>query len=342
MAIHLVYPHKNKTSAPNIIGWKLLNALSEIDEVIPHDFHKFYAIKPKDGDILIGHPHPFEYTVMNLSMKNQGWKRKIILQPYNGNVEYVGYIDNCIDNADSFLAITGKYWFNEIPNSIFARWYPKMKHLDLAVDIKAFEKIKIHFNEQSKRKFVYIGNDISVKNVDYLEEIAKKLPNYEFHTIGNIKKRSYLINHGYLDLNSKEARNLLREFDFMITVGSWDANPTTILESIAWGLIPICTPTSGYNSCPGIINIPLNNTKKAIDIINNLQDLSCHELNKIQYAGYNTLIEYYNWDRFCEQVKEEILSKNNYTLFEKHEKIQYSRGIWLDRTIKALIKNLIS
>ena len=57
----------------------------------------------------------------------------------------------------------------------------------------------------------------------------------------------------------------------MITLGSADANPTTILEAMAWGLIPVCSVQSGYEGFSSIRNISIDcivtkNAKKMIDI----------------------------------------------------------------------------
>ena len=60
---------------------------------------------------------------------------------------------------------------------------------------------------------------------------------------------------GLQDFSAGDARRAVAQFDFMITVGRRDANPTTVLEAMAWGLVPICTPQSGYQDHPGITNI---------------------------------------------------------------------------------------
>ncbi len=68
----------------------------------------------------------------------------------------------------------------------------------------------------------------------------------------------------------------------MITVGSADANPTTILEAMAWGLIPVCSVQSGYEGFSGIRNISIDRHEDAVETINNLQSVSEEQLKKWQ------------------------------------------------------------
>jgi len=68
----------------------------------------------------------------------------------------------------------------------------------------------------------------------------------------------------------------------MLTVGSADANPTTILEAMAWGLIPICTPTSGYMGIPSIPNVPVGNAATAAATVRRLLHVDESELVAMQ------------------------------------------------------------
>lgn len=311
MTIHLIYPHRNKISAPNIIGYKLLQALSKTDNVMAYEWDSFSVIKPDLGDILIGHVHPVPGTIMRRSLKRPGWKRKIILQPYNEDVKQVGYLDSVIDDCDTFLAITGSYWFKRISQTQFKRWAQKMVHIDLAVDQNYYEKTKFKFSDLGKRKFVYVGHDLHCKNLDYLQSLAKALPQFEFHWVGKGSQREPLIKHGRVDFSTIAGRSLIAEFDFMITVGSADANPTTILEAISWGLIPVCTPTSGYVNNPGIINIPLNDISGASKILIDLNNSEIRILESIRNQGHRQLEAHFNWNRFEQQVLHEVNSKED-------------------------------
>ena len=121
---------------------------------------------------------------------------------------------------------------------------------------------------------------------------------------------------GTFDFSKQEAKKLIQEYDFLITVGSADANPTTILEAMAWGLIPVCSVQSGYEGFSGIRNISIDNIDDAVKIINYLQFVSEEQLNKWQQENLAELDKHFNWDRFCEQVLDEIESEDSPKLTE--------------------------
>ena len=337
MTVHLIYPHKNKISTPNVIGYRLIEALSKIDDVVAYEWDSFSVISPSPGDVLIGHVHPVPGTIMRRSLRRSGWHRKIILQPYNEDLNQVGYLDPVVDYCDSFLAITGSYWFERISQSPFKRWAPKMVHVDLAVDQNHYKKIKFKFSDPGKRKFVYIGHDLHYKNLNYLQSLAKAFPQFEFHWIGAGSKREPLIQHGKVDFSTGRGRGFIDNFDFMITVGSADANPTTILEAISWGLIPVCTPTSGYVNNPGVINIPLNDLPRASKILANLNTCDDSILKSIQNQGYQQLIEHFNWERFERQIIEEVKSNKANPINPVGAPLSYSIKQRVVYFLKALI-----
>lgn len=339
--IHIVYPHKDKISTPNVIGFTLFKILSQKYEVTMHQWDAFYKIKPKEGDILIGHASPAPLTIVNRSIYEKGWKRKILIIPYTEESKLVGYIDNIIDECDCFIAITGKYWFDRVAQSEFKRWQPKMVHQNLAVDKNHFPRIKENFNKPGSRKFVYIGRDYFYKNLDYLEEIFSILPEIEIHSIGKVKRKRRFIQHGFMDFSTNESKEFLKQFDFMITVGNSDPNPTTILESMSWGIIPICTPTSGYDDSKGIINVPLGHAENAAKIVEYLYNCPTEELIEIRHCGDKELIAKYSWEKFVKVVENQILNQQSNDLEPRKVKfnINYKRAV--EYFVKALIKNIL-
>jgi hypothetical protein len=114
--------------------------------------------------------------------------------------------------------------------------------------------------------------------------------------------------HGYLDFRTDEGRKIVGSYDFLLTVGNSDPNPTTILESMAWGLVPVCTPQSGYEEPDGVINVPPNDVAAAGAVLRRLQHLPEAELHALQQANLQRLDNHYNWDRFASQVIDAIES----------------------------------
>jgi hypothetical protein len=313
--IHLVYPHGLRISAPDAIGRNLGQRLEQCYKVVYYNVEDLMTIRPGLGDILVGHAMPSPFTCFRRSLKQPGWRRVILITPYaHGDPGNNAFINSFIQQCDLYLAITGNYWFGSIRNSIYAHWLPKMIHLDLAIERADFPVIKTQFNPPSHRRFVYIGIEKPQKNLGYLNQIARHLPETSIDWIGSGGTYSALRRYGPLDFAIMEARAMLQQYDFMITVGSVDANPTTILEGMSWGLIPVCTEQSGYTGYPGIINVPLNDVAGAVNLLQHLQIVPETQLMEMQKVNWQALDEHFNWDRFANQVIEAIESDANPTI----------------------------
>ena len=300
--VHLVYPHGPGISAPDSIGRNLGRRLAGRYTVVLHDWMERAVIKPGEGDVLVGHPHPSRATVFQRSCRQRGWRRVLMLTPFTQDLAQVAFEDAVIAHCDEFLAICGPYWFDDLERSPFSHWAPKMQRLDLAIDRLDYPPIKTRFNDLGERRLVYIGHTKAFKNTAYLSEIARRLNGIEVAWIGTGSPLAGLRPLGWLDFATQPARNLVSGYDFMITVGSADANPTTILEAMAWGLIPICTPQSGYRDVAGIFNVPLGDAPGAAIAIIDLLRRPSAELQEIQRANWSLLDRDYTWDRFAERV----------------------------------------
>lgn len=307
--VHLVYPHGPMTATPDAIGRNLGGRLQARYRVVYHDWTDRDQIHPEPGDVLLGHPHPSRGTVFRRSSRRRGWRRVLMLSPFNGDPGQVGFLDSIIRRCDLYLAITGPYWLKWLESSRFSHWAPKMVRLDLAIDRNDFPVLRERFNEPGSRRFVYIGHTGSTKNTPYLSEIAKRLPGLDFAWIGPgdrpIKGVRAL---GRQDFRTQASRDLVSGFDFLLMVSRYDSNPTTILEAMSWGLIPICTPQCGYDDTPTILNVPLDDAETAARLLLDLQTVPSNDLLEIQRRNWDLLGTHYTWDRFAAQVIEAIES----------------------------------
>lgn len=310
--VHLIYPHGEEVSCPDAIGRNLGKRLERLYKVRYHNWASLAKIIPCPGDILIGHACPIPFTIFRRSYKDERWGRVLLLSPHcHGDNYQPAFNEHVIFDCDLYLAITGNYWFRDVPNSIFSHWYPKMRHLDLAVDRHDFPPIKQTFNPRGQRRFLYIGTSTWYKNVRYLSEIARVLPDIEFAWAGADKGLPRIRSLGWQDFSTKKGRSVVSKYDFMITVGNADGNPTTILEAMAWGLIPVCTPQSGYVDYFSVQNIPLNDVNAAANIIKVLQDVPEDTLRIWQKENWTLLDKHFNWNRFADQVIDAIVSKES-------------------------------
>jgi glycosyltransferase involved in cell wall biosynthesis len=308
--LHVVYPSGPAIRAPATIGRNLLRRLEGRYRVAHYGWDEVRLVRPGPGDVLLGHPHPVPWTVFRLSARQPGWRRVLVMCPYaHGDRKGWAYLDPAIRRADLYLAITGRYWAAHAAEGPFRHWAPKMVHLDLAVDRAEFPRVKGAFAPPGQRRFLYIGNTTAIKNIGYLSAIARAMPETEISWIGSRQKRiPGLRELGRQDFSLPAAREMVAAHDFLLTVGRSDPNPTTILESMAWGLVPVCTRQSGYEGEPGIVNVPLDDVDGAVRVLRELQGAPAERLEALRAANDERLGTHYNWDRFAAQVVEAIES----------------------------------
>lgn len=325
--VHLVYVKNKKIiQNPYSIGNNLYYELKKKFKVKFYRWDIAYKIKPNKNDILIGHSHPNPFTVFRLSMKNNLWKKVILLQPYTTNIYQVGFLLRVLPYCDKFIAICGNYWFNQVRNSHFKKWLPIMTQQDMAINSKDYPFLKKRFNKKKERRFLYIGNNTIEKNLDYLKYLAHKSNKKNFSTIG--AKIDGIKSYGYLNLRNKKSRQIISSYDFMILTSKYDANPTVILEAISFGLIPIVTHECGFSNMRGIINLKLNNNYYNLNLINKLQKLNEKKLKEVQKDG-RKILNKSTWENFCNKIIYQVMStktkkitcpiieKKGYNIFKK-------------------------
>ena len=309
MTVHLVYPHGNRISTPDAIGRELGRRLEATYEVAYHDWSELGLIKPEPGDVLLGHPHPHPNSIFRRSLRQEGWRRRLMLGPFHhGDLRQVAFVDPILPGCDLFLAITGPYWYRTLGESACSHWRPKMIPLEQAVDRSDFPPVKTAFNAPGKRRVLYIGHSGRGKGTGYLAEIAALLPEAEFGWIGSGRPIRGLTAFGYTDFSSQAGKDLVSRFDFLMMCGNADSSPTTILEAMAWGLIPICTPTCGFEGIPGITNVPNGDAAAAAAIVRRLLVADESDLTATQAANWRMVDEHYNWDRFTADIVKAIES----------------------------------
>jgi glycosyltransferase involved in cell wall biosynthesis len=308
VTVHLVYPHAPGPAAPGVIGRRLHEYLAKHMDVRLHDWDQLGAVRPAEGDVLIGHPHPLPGTVFRSSFRRPGWARRIVLCPYNGDLRQVAFLDPFVRRADHFLAITGRWWAEEVVRGPLAHWTPVMSPLDLAVDRDDFPMVKTAFAPAGRRRVLYVGHSGWQKNPGYLSQIARARPDWEFGWVGRGAAGDIpgFKAHGVVATASDEARRLVASYDIFLTVGAADANPMTVLEAMAWGLLPVCTPQSGYVGEPGVFNVPLDDLSGALAVLDRWQAAPEDDLVAAQRSNARRLADHYTWDRFGDRVLEAI------------------------------------
>jgi glycosyltransferase involved in cell wall biosynthesis len=312
MTVHFVYSRGIRQSTPQTITRELGKILAKYYQTKVYDIAQTGIIEPAPGDILLGHPHRDQRTIFVRSFHQTGWSKRVVMCPFShGLPEICAWVDPLICEADAFLAIAGKPWFDTMEETYFSHWRHKSVRLDLAVRPEHYPSVKRKWNVAGARRFLYIGYVGKAKGTDYLCALAEANPDLHFAWIGGggaeggVLGSSRVEALGACDMSLQASRELVASFDFVISCGRSDANPTTLLEALAWGLVPICTVQSGYDAQRGedwVVNFPLDNLVGASAVLHRLNQAESGELDEYVRRGRRALASHYTWDRFGADV----------------------------------------
>lgn len=324
MTVHFVYNKGLSLKTPERILHELSIRLARHHRLQTYAINEQGVIKPEAGDILIGHPSRFsESSIFNRSMRQAGWAKRIVFCPFSHGLPLdAAGIDPLMELADQYLALCGPYWFETVGQSLLSHWEYKMWRCDLGVNQSDYPPVKTSFNPPGKRRFLYIGNAGPMKGGDIFAALAKANPDMDFGWIGwtgdaqcpagtllrdyrAIERRlcaGRVTVHGGSDWRNNDHVSIAANYDFLLTCGRSDSNPTTILEASAWGLIPVAPLSCGYYGDDWLVNIPIDDLGAASNILRKLNHAPGAELLDRQRAGYRQLDSHYTWDNAAQQV----------------------------------------
>jgi len=315
MTIHLVYAFDKNTPeihAPHSITCNLYKFLSSKTDVKYYQWDQHAVADLKPDDIFIGHPHYDTNTIVQRTFREKKCKLMCTIHPLHTAIPSHNMpFDHLAKKADKIFSICGPYWYDTISDTPFAHWKHKIIRLDMAVDGNHFPYLREKFNPIGKRKLLYIGSDLGMKNVGYLVKLMKSMPEVQLHWYGgtgehNLAKLPNTNVKGWVKLDRGRAQSIINECDVFVNVSTSDANPTTLLESMAWGMITACTKESGYWKDPLFTEIHLNNLKSTMANLTSLLTAPEETLLKRAAAGRKAIETKYTWDRFCNIVWDEL------------------------------------
>jgi glycosyltransferase involved in cell wall biosynthesis len=281
-----------------------------------------YSINFNKNDIFLGHPffpiskkHQFGITELALKSKKRP-KVTALITPLHCNLniktshindKFLNHINDLMPNCDILFSIMGEYWWDQWKTSNYAHWQNKMIRLDMAIDINRYPFVRKSFNPKGKRKFLFIGRNDTMKGTDFLSKLAFNLPNYEFAWIGNGSEIMYVTKiSDFRQLTPEFMFEIAKEYDFFISTSIADPNPTTILESMAWGFPVLSTIESGYYQSNVINNIYNGNLSKSILVLEKFQYLDNEILDKIAFDAREYVIKNHNWNKITDIIVHNI------------------------------------
>lgn len=307
--------------SPYSITRHLYEGFSSVMPTSLYHLREECRISFEEDDIFIGHPRfpcsPGMKGVTGLALEG-GRPPKVaaLISPLHCdtgvktghiNRDYLDSVDFLLPKADILFAIMGEYWWDRWGSSPYAHWKSKMFRLDMAIDVKSFPRVKKEFNPAGKRRFLYIGRNDPMKGIGLLSKLMSENGGYDCGWIGpgddipGIKRIS-----GPRSLDTKFMEELAEGYDFFITTGIADPNPTTILESMAWGFPVICTPQSGYYGTSYLRNVFHDDILKSRETLSELQFMDDKGLKKIADEARGVVEEKYNWGRFMGGIRSNL------------------------------------
>lgn len=302
---------------PATVAKYLYRALSKIISTNLYDLTERVQCNFNSDDIFIGHPY-FPHTtdgygVTELAAMEKTRPRKFaLITPLHCDItiggnhinkDFLSDVENLLPKTDVLFGIMGEYWWDQWDSSPLAHWKPKMVRLDMAVDVRDFPRIKNRFNKPGKRGFLYIGFNEHRKGTDFLSKLMSQIgdcPNgwigagYEIPNVTRISNDR--------PLTPEFMAELANEYDFFISPSRVDPNPTTILQSMAWGFPVICTPQSGYYETAYRRNIFIDDIQKSLSVLKDLQYADESELIKMADEAREVVITDYNWNKFTSTI----------------------------------------
>jgi glycosyltransferase involved in cell wall biosynthesis len=296
--------------APLSITHHVLGALRGLDDVRFYDWKERVLIRHEPSDVLIGHPFPDDLTrAFNRACLEGHFAARVALNPLHyGLPEYCQALAPALDSCDHILGITGPYWFDTWSQGPFARWTPKITHLDMAIEISHFPRVKRTFNSAGRRKFLFIGNGGPPKGVHLLSQLFGLAEGkHRCVWIGADRKLPNLECRPFQRLQGQVMERLAAECDVFLSLGVSDANPTTILESMAWGFPVACTPQSGYYRMSEIKELSTTDMAHNLAMLDYFQSASESELLQIADRARSLVETRFTFERYTRTVVDTLV-----------------------------------
>ncbi len=262
-------------------------------------------------DIVIGHSlYPDGW--MNRALDSQA-RIKLILQPYQTAMVAESerdWIKALFSKADHLLLITGPYWWDTMEAGPFAEWKGRATRLDMAVNPAVHPISKASWGAPGKRRFLAMGTHNPVKGLDLIADLAT-LGGFHLGYYGSAPLETFqhvpqFYHYGGAYFTPDVQARITREYDFFISLARADANPTTLLETACWGLLPLCNNESGYWPNSPFIELKLDDPLFNLAVIEMLQAMPEYRLRQKSLAIRNEIVERHSWPGFCWTIWKEI------------------------------------
>lgn len=308
-------PWSHPIRAPHSISYHLLQALKQRGKVRYYSLYEHGVAHMRGGDVFIGQPvpdggfntsrpdHDDPLSVTSRTLREFSSFPRTLIMPYAHDELLVSWAKDLVTKADTVIFIGGEIWKNDWnTKSPFRDITIKNRvHVEMGIDSRDYPVVKNHFNPKGKRKYLYIGHTAWYKNTAQLEEIAKRLPNFDGAHIGGGEVQGWKKLANFATLTPEYMRKLAQEYDIFVTTSTADAQATTILEQMCFGMAVACTPETGY-TYDSITKLSTSDVEHNIRALTELQEMDENELLERSRENLHIAQTRHTWSRFCHEI----------------------------------------
>lgn len=264
-----------------------------------------------EDDVILAHAwHPSGFLTNTLDRKV---KARFLIQPYQHDIVGVnesGWIRNIVDQCDHCFFITGRYWFDTMSGGLYGDWKAKSTRLDMAVDSRLHPLSKTRWNPAGKRAFLAIGADIPYKGLAMIAELARvggfKLGYYGNAPYERFQHVPQMKHNSGRDFTPDVQALIANEYDCFLSLAKGDANPTVLLETACWGMLPMCNEQSGYHPNDPFMELRKGDTLFNLAQIDYIQTAPEYELRQRAAAIRERVVREHSWSIFVDKVWSEV------------------------------------
>jgi len=227
-------------------------------------------------------------------------------------------VDNIITLGNEEVVNSYQKYFSRKVYNVPVSYYKIFDHEEILKN-KNFEDAKNHF--------LWFGSSGLIhKGLDLLLEVFKELPNLNLHVCGPIDNEPKFKNcyheelynynnihtYGYLDIGSETFKDIIKQCAFIIFPSCSEGEPSSIINVVLYGLIPIVTNTAGIRIKDFGIKIKELTHESIKESVIKAVNISEDEIKKRSLKCANDTINNHSIEKFSYELKKaliEILGK---------------------------------
>jgi len=222
--------------------------------------------------------------------------------------------------ADSIITLGN----DEVVNSYQKYFSRKIYNIPVSY-YKIFDSEEILKNKNlkdAKKHFLWFGSSGLIhKGLDLLLEVFKELPNLNLHVCGPIDNEPKFKNcyheelynynnihtYGYLNIQSKSFKDIISRCSFVIYPSCSEGEPSSIINVMIYGLIPIVTDTAGIRIKDFGIGIKELTHESIKESVIKTVNLSEDEIEKRSLKCANDTVNNHSIEKYSYELKKALI-----------------------------------